>query len=192
MRDSRDVSLSFQSVSDQITVRELSSVLKTSEVRYLVIERTDTGYVVWPLQGKEAIQPILDLAADRLGPRILELRLEQIPKLTEPCLPVEQNNPWSWAERWTRQDQSPARCTVVLKDGRIVGVLDSVSRGDHLISLPGLRFALFQVGEIGTNSDPTRLCPHCGRDFDFYEVRLDNSEPVYICPHCGQTVEDKS
>jgi DNA-directed RNA polymerase subunit RPC12/RpoP len=187
MRSSNDINPNFRSVSDQVTVKELVSVIGTSSFGYLVIEHVDSDYAVWPLRGEKAIQMVLDRAADKLGPIILKLRLGEVPGLTEPCLPVEVNDPWSWAERWTRQRQSPAQCAVVLKDGQLVGVLDTVSRGEHLTSLPGLRFALFQESEDGVY--PLRHCTTCGKDFEFYGVRVIEKRVIYVCPHCHQPME---
>lgn len=178
----------FQFVSETVTVQQLVFLINSVEARYVVIERSDSGFAVWPLQGKRSIQAALNAAADMLGPSILGLRLDQIPKLAQPCLPVEQNDPWSWAERWTRQEQSPTRCTVLLVEGRVADILDSVYRGDSLVALPGRRYVLFGE-EIEGENDLIRVCPHCGKDIRYYEVRVHNCEPVFVCPFCRQVVE---
>ena len=133
MHSSGEMSSSFASLSDQATVRELVSLTRTASFRYLVIKRADGGYAAWPLQGEKAIQKILGCAANNIGPKILEFQLSDVPGLTEPCKPVESNDPWSWALRWTCQQHSPAKCTVVLEDGTLQGVLGTAFRGDHLI-----------------------------------------------------------
>jgi predicted RNA-binding Zn-ribbon protein involved in translation (DUF1610 family) len=189
MQSYGEVNPNFRRFSDTITVQELVSIINVSSFEYLVIERADSNYAVWPLLGNRAIQIAIDRAADKLGPRILELRLREVPKLVDPCLPVELNDPWSWKDRWTRQRQSPAQCTAVLEDGHLVGVFDVVSRGEYLTHLPGRRFALFQPIESEEHSHSPRYCSRCGKSFDFYEVEVIENQVTFACPHCRQAAE---
>jgi hypothetical protein len=78
-----------------------------------------------------------------------------------------------------------------LDGGQPVAVFRGPERGisaKGLTQLYGGRFVLSgDVSEVVSSSAQARTCPHCARQFDFYEL---NDDLEYCCPHCHQVITD--
>jgi ribosomal protein S27AE len=184
-----DVSTSFEEVSDEISIEQLVPVIRKCKCKYLVIRCSNDTYAVWPLRGQHSLVRKINQAAVRLGRALLRLRISDVPGLCNPCLPVDRDDPWTWADRRKRKSKSPRQCTVVVEDDHLIGVLGTVFRGNYLTYLPGRRFPMFQVEDADSLEEESRRCPECGQSFTHYVVVVASGSPEYACPHCHEILE---
>lgn len=181
------MSTEFIALSGEARIEELLQVLQAEETPHVILALVGGNFAVMPYpQLKNALRE----TADKLGPSILDLALNQMPGLLEPCRPVDVESGIGEAERLMRR--SPGRCTVVLEEGVPVGVLYQTSRGivgGVPTRLYGPRFGLFE-GDVVAPSLSPRRCSSCQGEFDFYEPRIESGVLQYYCPHCGYLFED--
>jgi hypothetical protein len=131
----------------------------------------------------------LDDMANLLGPAILDLPLGKLPGL-ELFVGVEREAVGVGIARRMR-DKAPGRRLVILDEGKPVAVFEVPERSistHGLTRLYGKRFALSEDAS-GIVSAPTqaRSCPHCSKQFDFYDL---NDDLEFCCPHCRQVITD--
>lgn len=177
-----EMSTEFTVLSGEVRIEEALQVLQAEETPHVIVVLVEGDFAVMPYS---QLKDTLRETADELGTAILNLALNQMPGLPEPCQPVDVDSGIGEAERLMRR--SPGRCTVVFEEDVPVGVLYETRLG--IVGGPppmlyGRRFALFEEDVIDP-SLPPRRCPSCQREFDFYEPRIESGVLQYRCPHCG-------
>ena len=181
------MSTEFIALSGEARIEELLQGLQAEETPHVILASVEGTFAVMPYS---QLEDALRETADKLGPGILDLALNQMPGLLEPCRPVDVESGIGEAER--RMRRSPGRCTVVLEGGAPVGVLYQTTRGipgGVPTLLHGPRFGLFEE-DVVDPSLPPRRCSSCQEEFDFYEPRIESGVLQYHCPHCGHLFED--
>lgn len=129
----------------------------------------------------------MDEVANLLGQAILERPLGKLPGL-KLFTGLDRGAVGLGIARRMR-DKAPGQRLVILDKGKPVAVFRGPERGIGTKGLPqlyGNRYVLSETepGVVST-SPQARTCPHCSRQFDFYDL---NEKLEYCCPHCHQVI----
>ena len=190
VRNNMVIETRFILYSGSARVKEVLSYI-ASGIPYLVILRTDARYSVRSLYfEEESLQDLLLEFADFVGPSIQNMKLEKIPKLCEPCQPVDIDEADDLALE--KQKNSPNEWTVVLDGLKVVGILEQTRRGGIL----GGTFTRLLGSVIVFSRDPKtpkkggRTCSSCGEAFAYYALaETKNGDLLFVCPQCQKPQE---
>lgn len=166
------------------TVTELAQAVRDRGAFFVIVELGEGRRSVVRVYGRTGLRQRLTRIADRIGDKILPLRLAQLHDLWPVCTAVEPST--DRAVAWRRVFESGGQ--TALQDGdRTVGVLCMSQRlvGDY----PRLPTALFGPRPVFDRRDHGRdaqRCPACAAEIAYFDpVLRDGMLDDYACPRCG-------
>jgi hypothetical protein len=168
-------------LSPEDTIADLVRRAHAEAAFFGMLTRPDGSRALAPIYGKDGLRKHLTAIADAVGPRVLTLRLRQLPDLFDQVgSPSSPSRGEDGAERLVE-----GRALHLIVHGeRVLGVFT-----DGLdYHYPDLPTVLFGEQPVFGRSEPPgagRRCASCGREVAYFDAVLAEDELAdYACPRC--------